>query len=261
MHSRSCGYDVVVFDDTSHPPQILHHAAGTICLYHSSLRERNPGLLAGYLDMKIMRDGALGLASFLDYVRARRGGLLWDCARNCLVEAVLCAHRSLESRGDAASCWQKCATTYLADAILALHSHTSSSHALGLLRGMRDGPGFDVIPTVVESLGVERASAILLRRMMLSAQGLSEMAETHPYMVRYRADALLRDSRFADCYWYLCRTSRDCWTRLRGDAAAESAARIAFDADRDYASTIKRASCMRQAADHILGQMAAKPDL
>ena len=150
--SASCAYDLVVFDGSGRQPEVLRRADHTAIVYHASLNETGPAALVGYLDMKILRDSAMSLAPFLEDVRRRRDGLILSRIRDSAAESALCAQRALEASGaDAASCWQKCATLYLSDAVLLSEGIPPSSHALD---GLRHARGHAGIPALVHrSLG------------------------------------------------------------------------------------------------------------
>ncbi len=255
--STSCIHDIVVFDDLKHLPQIITHNDGKVMLCHGSLSDGRPLVLAGYLGMSIIRDDTMILASFLRNIKTNHEKLFRDCARIYLANAMLCTHKSSIAVGDAVSCWQKCATLYLGDAVLALHSFAPSSHALSMLRSITGGTEYSAIPLVVETLEAKRASPTLLHRMMLSTQRLAEVAGTiSPYVIRHKAQALIDDSRLADCYWYLCHTSRDCWIQVGGTAITERAISIAIDINRDITNVRNNAARIQEATDKLLVQIA-----
>lgn len=259
--SESCAHDLVVFDGSGRPPEVLRRADHTAIVYRASLNETGPAALVGYLSMKILRDSTMSLAPFLEDVRRRRDGLILSRIRDSAAESVLCAQRALEASGaDTASCWQKCATLYLSDAVLLSEGILPSSHALDGLRHARDHVG---IPALVHrSLGVERSTPSLLRRMGESAAGLSGMTGAPPDVVRFKTASLLQDGRLADCYYYLCGVGRDAM-RSAGSGADDRAtimyaSRICLDAERDGELARANALEVRDAAGDILRGLACK---
>lgn len=257
----SCVHDLVVFDGSDSPPTVMRSGGMAVILYRGSLRESRASCLAGYLSMSIIRDESMELAPFLSGVVKNRDTLLTDLARNNLTEAILCAERAamaLEWSVDMGSCWQKCASLYLGDAILALNGHLPSSHALAALRDIRDDHTGVLAST--GTLGMERASRTLLARMTESAAGLSDMVGgVPPEIIRLKVGALLAGSKMPDCYRYLCGVSRGCLSvagSVQIGKDIEYAARVAFDAERDAILVRGNAARVRSEADRILEALA-----
>lgn len=268
--SKSCAHDLVVFDGSGRPPEVLRRADRTVIIYRASLNETRPAALVGCLNMRILRDHAMSLAPFLEDVRRRRDGLILSRIRDGAAGSVLCAQRALQERGaDAASCWQKCATLYLSDAALLSEGILPSSHALDGLRHARSN--IEIPALVHRSLGVERSTPSLLKRMGESAAGLSGMTGAPtPDVVRFKTASMLRDGRLTDCYYYLCGVGRDAMTGAgshtgsrtgsrAGDwATIQYASRICLDAERDGELVRANALEVRDAAGGILRMLANK---
>ena len=262
MHAESCAYDLVVFDAPVGQPDVVRSGDDTVILYGGALSEKRPAVLAGYLSMELVQDASMALASFLSALQARRDALFSDLARSSLAESMLCAGRAmaaLNEPGDLGSCWQRCASLYLGDAILAINGHVSSSHSLQNLRRIRGARG--EIPVLMDTLGLERASRTLLDRMIKSAIGLSELVGGVPAaIIRFKAESLLAGHRIPDCYHYLCSVSRTSLSiahskRIRGPSL-EHAARVAFDVERDLGLVRSRAEMVRGAAGRLLEETA-----
>lgn len=262
MHAESCAYDLVVFDAPVGRPDVVRSGDDTVMLYGGTLLETRPAVLAGYLSMDLVQDTSMVLASFLSTLQPRRDMLLSDLARGNLAESMLCAGRAtaaLDEPGDMGSCWQRCASLYLGDAILAINGHVSSSHALQNLRRIRGTRG--EISVSIDTLGLERASRTLLDRMIESAVGLSELVGGVPAaIIRFKAGAMLADHRIPDCYRYLCSVSRTslliAHSKRIGGPSLEHAARVAFDVERDLGLVRNRAEAVREAAGRLLEGMA-----
>ena len=261
-NSESCAHDLVVFDGSGGPPEMVQRGDGTAIIHHASLGETRPAVLIRFTNLQILRDGDMSLAPFLEGIKRQRSKLFASCIRDGAVESVLCSQRAVQSdTADVASCWQKCATLCLADAALLSHDRLPSSHTLDGLRQARDGTG---IPALVSrSLGVERATPSLLARMRESAAALSGMAGLiPPAVVKIKATSLQRDGRLADCYYYLCRVGRDSMFTLSASAGDKAtvwyASRISLDAERDAASVRRNALAVRGAADRILEGLAGR---
>ena len=262
MHAESCAYDMVVFDAPVDRPDMVRSGDDTVILYGDTLLEKRPAVLAGYLSMNLVQDASMVLASFLSSLQPRRDALFSDLARGSLAESMLCAGRAmaaLDEPGDLGSCWQRCASLYLGDAILAIHGHVSSSHALQNLRRIRGTR--DEISISIDTLGLERASRTLLDRMIKWAVGLSDLVGGMPAaIIRFKAETMLADHRISDCYHYLCDVSRTSLSiahskRIRGPSL-EYAARVAFDVERDLELVRSRAETVHEAAGRLLEEMA-----
>ncbi len=260
-HHASCSYDLVVFDGSHSPPRVVQYGDRAVILYRGSLQESRTPSLAGYLSMNIIRDDSMELAPFLSGVVENRDALLTDLARSNLAEAILCAQRAtiaLEGSVDMGSCWQKCSSLYLGDAILALSGRLPTSHALAALRDVRGNRTGTLAST--GTLGMERASSTLLTRMTESAAGLSGMVGgTPPEIIRLKAGALLAGSRIPDCYRYLCGVARQCLSAtdsIRGGADVEYVAPMALDAERDAILVRGNAARVRGEASRMLEVLA-----
>lgn len=263
-YSESCGYDMVLFDGSDKPAEVIPADGGFVVLHRGALDETRPDRLIGYHHMDILRDTSLELASFLSGLEARIRTAFTDCARNLLVDAIMCAGRAAEvsrPQGYAGSCWQKCASSSLADAVLALNHHAPSSHALGALRKIRTGADSWSIQVAAKSLDAERASATLLYRMAESAGIISRVIGGIPEdLIHTKTQAMVRDARLADCYHYLCGVSRDSILgaprRFGTDSSLWETASRALDAERDTGMAEKNAGAVRKEAGRLLARLA-----
>lgn len=248
--SPSCGYDLVLFDGAaSGSPTVSALKGRTVIVYHGTLGETRPRVLAGYMTMRIIRDDSMTLAPFLRSVQSRRAQIFDDCARGCLVDSMVCCARALDMEtGDEAACWQKCAALRLCEAILAADRRAPSSHALHHLRGMSypDGDMAQVLPM----LGTGRASGTLLQRMESAVAGICDALGVHQGVLRHKAAAMSHDRRLADCYYYLC--SRACALMESDRTNPPFAYRMALDVERDDAQMRKNATLVRGLAERLL---------
>lgn len=252
VHSESCGHDVVIFDNTNHTSEIIPVGSENVMIHHGSLSESEPGRQAGYHTMDIIQDDTLLLASLVSQIRHRQDAIFGSCARDCLAESILCLARSDNtSDAKAASCLQKCASVYAAEAITYMAGHTPSSHMLDVIRRS----GFSAASTIVESLDIERASSTLITRMTKAASNLNALVGGTAQMVQIRAALLVQDRRLADCYLYLCRVGRSGKMAAPGDLTADYAAQIALDTESDIIRVRKMSSVIRNVVYALLEQM------
>lgn len=252
VHSESCGYDVVIFDEKRCASEIVSDGSENIMIHHGSLSESEPAMLAGYHAMNIIRDDTLLLASFINQIRQKRDVIFASCARDCLAESILCLARS-DNASDvkAASCLQKCASACAAEAVTYMAGHIPSSHMLDVMR--RSGSG--AVPIIVESLGIERASSTLIARMANAASNLNALVGGTAQMVRLRTTLLVQDRRLADCYLYLCRVGRSGKLAAPDNLTADYAAQMALDVEGDMIR-VRKASCnIRNVVYRLLEQM------
>ena len=208
----SCAYDVVLFDgntglgDTvvccgeAHDERSLRGdgravdcGSAHVVVRHASMSERDSGRLLQYDMAQVVRDPLWDLRAMLRRVASKRDLLYRDFARNSLLQSMFYCQRVREScngagtgddgDGDAAavfaSCWQKCASFCLADAICAMNGlRPSPSHMLEMLRGLPKSSVNEQLSVVTETLGVERATPTLLRRMAASTAGFADHVAT-----------------------------------------------------------------------------------
>lgn len=251
-HSESCGYDVVIFDETNHTSEIVSIGCENVMIHHSSLSESEPVRQAGYYMMDIIQDDTLLLAPLVNQIRQKKDVIFANCARDCLAESILCLARS-DNASDVkrASCLQKCASVCAAEAVTYMAGYTPSSHMLDAMR--RSGSGAASI--IVESLGIERASSTLIKRMANAASNLNALVGGTAQMVRLRAALLVQDHRMADCYLYLCRVGKSGKMAAPEDLTADYAAQMAMDVDSDMIHIRKMSSDIRNTVYNLLEQM------
>lgn len=251
-HSESCGYDVVIFDETNHTSEVVSNGHENVMIHHNSLSESEPVQQAGYYMMDIIRDDTLLLASLVNQIRKKRDVIFAHCARDCLAESILCLARS-DNASDVktASCLQKCASVYAAEAVTYMAGHTPSSHMLDVMRRS----GSSAASTIVESLGIERASSTLITRMTDAASNLNALVGGTVQMVQIRAALLVQNRRMADCYLYLCRVGKSGKMTTPNNLTVDYAAQIAMDVESDMIRVRKMSSDIRNIVYNLLEQV------
>ena len=196
-----CSYDVVVFDgDVSGRHHRTMPCNGkTVSVWHASLLESESSRLLQYGQMQVLRDESWDLRALIRRVGARRDALYRDHARNSIFQSLFCCQKVRQvcnkgaqndqytpssekhaSKNDivSASCWQKCASFYLADAICAFDKKIPGpSHKLDALRNMSETRVNGHITAILDTIGMERATPTLLGRMAISTAGFADHAD------------------------------------------------------------------------------------
>ena len=207
----SCSYDVVVFDQSQDSPDIVKFDNEFVTIHHASFSDIPSKKLLEYAQLQIICDESWDLHMLLSKLHKKLPLLFTDFAKNCLIESQFCSQRTkqlVKTSPVFASCWQKCAITHLASALLSVnHQYYSPSHMLALLRGLPDTPINQHISVVTQTVGLERASTISLLRMLKSTVGFSELVgndRNHSQLIQQKYDFFVKNSMFSDCYLYLC---------------------------------------------------------
>ncbi|QUC64019.1 hypothetical protein NsoK4_06055 [Nitrosopumilus sp. K4] len=238
-----CDYDISVFDDKTESDKIVTFDDKLVHIHHSSLKETKSEILVQYDQMKILQDDSWELRMFLSKIQEKRDALFKDFAKNCLIESLFCCKKTtdgLDSSHVFASCWQKCASYYLADAICALNKKKPSpSHMLDLMRKFEKNSINKEISVVNEAIGIERATPVLLERMLKSTIGFSEQIEKNNHFeeIQQKHDFFVNNSMMSDCYFYLGYINKTNFVRLKNHVEKQPELihilKIAFDLEVD----------------------------
>ncbi|RNJ80193.1 MAG: hypothetical protein D9C04_02405 [Nitrosopumilus sp. B06] len=255
-HFEACAHDMVVFDGGS-GSRLAESDGDTVMVWHASLSETRSGSLLGYDRLRIVCDESWELHMLLSRIEQRRKLLYADHARHCLVESLLCCQKSRQYPGVLASCWQKCASYYLADAICALNSCIpGSSHMLDALRSMQKAGRH--IETVTKTVGTERATPTLLERISKSAVGLADMAGYISQTIEPKRDYFVKNSMPSDCYFYLCHSSRESFVNLMSSSGRkpelEYILKTAFDVESDSNLVMQHVKLVEKSCNELLGE-------
>lgn len=259
-HFEACAHDIVVFDGGS-GSETAESGGETAVVRHASLSETHSGRLLGYDGMQVICDESWELHMLLARISQRRQLLYADHTRHCLVESLLCCQKSRQHSGVPGSCWQKCASYYLADAICALNSCVpGSSHMLDALRGMQKAGGH--VEAVTRTVGTGRATPTLLERMSKSAAGLADMAGLVSKTIGPKCAYLMKNSMPSDCYFYLCYSSRESFVSLMGASGKkpdiEHISKTAFDIESDPNMVMQHVELVEASCNELLGESHQK---
>jgi hypothetical protein len=234
----------------------------TVTIAHASLFEKNTKKLLSYDKLQIIQDESWELRMFLSKIDEKRFSLYSDFAKNSLIESLFCCQKTkdaIENSDIFAPCWQKCASFYLSDAILALnHQKSSPSHILDLFRKFEKNSINEHISTATQTVGIERATPTLLERMLKSTIGFSDKIEqnNHSKIIQKMYDYFLKNSMLSDCYFYLGYTNKENFIKIKDTLNREQdlihILKIAFDIESDSNLLSQQATLIQKSCNDIL---------
>lgn len=262
----SCDYDITLFDN-SHESMIIEDNNELFFIHSGSLTETKSEILVHYDGMEVLNDESWELRMFLSKIKEKRLKIFRDYARNCFLNALFCCQRvkdGIKESDDFVSCWQKCASLFLGDGIAALNFHPPSSHMLYNLRQTKKNSINEKISIINETIGIERATPLLLDRMLKSTIGFSDIVEknNHSKVIEKKHHYFLENSMFSDCYYYLCHVNKDNFIRIKDSLHRRSdlmhILKISFDIERD-SSLLEQQSIKVQKASNEILQIISHP--
>ena len=258
----SCVYDIVVFDEKDEPNKIFLIDDDVFVLHHGSLTETNSKKLLQYDDLQIIQDVSWELRMFLSKIKEKRSSLFSDFAKNSLIESMFCCQKtkeSIENSDNFAPCWQKCASFYLADAIVSLNNkRLGPTHMLNSLRKFAKTPINDHISVVTQTVGIERATPVLLERMVKSTVGFSDLTEKndHSHIIQQKHDYFVKNSMISDCYFYLGYINKENFIKIKNTLNRNSdlihVLKTAFDIEADSNVLLHQANLIQDSCNALL---------
>ncbi|MDH3192017.1 MAG: hypothetical protein OEM18_04970 [Nitrosopumilus sp.] len=257
-----CDYDITIFDEKPEPDTFVSFEDKLICIHHGSLKETQSKILIQYDQMQIIQDESWELQMFLSKIKEKRLNLFNDFAKNCLIDSLFCCKKckdGINSSNVFASCWQKCASFYLADAICALNQKNSSpSHMLDMMRKFSKTPVNKNISIINETVGIERATPILLERMLKSTIGFSDLIEknSHSQIIQQKHDFFVKNSMLSDSYFYLGYINKENFTKIKSTLKRQPdlihILKIAFDVESDSNLLLHQGDLVQKSCNEIL---------
>ena len=239
----SCGYDIFVFDGKSESRKIIKFGNEFVIIHHASLDEIKSKKLLQYANLQIIHDDSWDLQMLLSKINEKRSSYFIDFAKNSLIESLFCCQKTKDAIKNStvfASCWQKCASYYLSDAITSLNHHVCGpSNMLDLLRKLNKSLINEHISTVTQTVGIERATLTLLERMLKSTIGFSDLIEKndHSQIIQRKYDFFIKNSMLSDCYFYLNYINKENFVKIKDTLNQEPGLihilKIAFDVESD----------------------------
>ena len=258
----SCDYDIMVFDENRSNREVISFENNLVTLHHASLSETNTKKLLQYDNLKILQDASWNLKIFLSKISQKRDNLFSDFAKNSIIESIFCCQKTkdgIENNDIFASCWQKCASYYLADAISSLnHNLSSPSHMLNSLRKFEKNSINNHISNILQNIGIERATPTLLERMLKSSIGFSDLIENnnHSQLIQKKYDYFLDNSMLSDCYFYLVYVNKENFVQIKDELNRRQdlihILKIAFDIESDSNLLLQQAETIQTSCTEIL---------
>ncbi len=258
----SCDYDFTVFDGTNKNDEIFSFQNNLIHVHHGSFSESQTKKLVQYDKMKIIRDESWELRLFLAKIKEKQPLLYQDYAKNSLIESLFCCQKTKNSIKESsifAPCWQKCASFFLAEGILAINLYKPSpTHMLDALRRLDKTPINEKTSTVNETVGIERSTPSLLERMLKSTIGFSEFVEKNDHFleIQQKHDFFVKNSMLADCYFYLGYINKENFVKIKDSVEKNPdlfhILKISFDVEADLSLLEQQANNVQKSASEIL---------
>ena len=258
----SCAYDVVVFDGKSKSMKIIKSGNEFAIIHHASLDEIQSKTLLQYANLKIIHDESWDLQMLLSKINEKCSSYFIDFAKNSLIESLFCCQKTKDAIKNSdvfASCWQKCASYYLSDAITSLNHHMSGpSHMLDILRKLNKSLINEHISTVTQTVGIERATPTLLKRMYKSTIGFSDLIEKNNYsqIIQQKYDFFIKNSMLSDCYFYLNYINKENFVKIKDTLNQEPdlihILKIAFDIESDPNLILQQVDKVQKSCNEIL---------
>ena len=262
FHFDSCAYDLFVFDGSSDSDRVIQYENEFLIIHHASLSETQSKNLLRYNNLQILQDESWDLRMFLSKINEKHSHLYSDFSKNCLIESKFCCQKTRDAIANSdkfASCWQKCASYYLADAISSLnHQYSSPSHMLDLLRNLNKSSINDHISVVTQTVGIERTTPTLLSRMSKSTVGFSDMVENnhHSKIIQQKHDFYVKNSMLSDCYFYLGYVNKENFMKVKDILNREQdlihILKVAFDVESDSNLLLHQVDLVQKSCDVLL---------
>ena len=218
--------------------------------------------LIQYGDLQIVQDESWELRMFLSKINQKLPSLFLDNAKNSLIESLFCCQKTKEAIQNSnvfAPCWQKCASFHLADAISSLNNQRSSpSHMLDLLRKLEKNSTNEHISIVTQTVGIERATPVLLERILKSTIGFSDLIEKnkHSEMMQQKHDFFVKNSMLSDCYFYLGYINKEIFVQIKDTLNRNPdlfhILKIAFDVEGDSNLLLQQSDLIQKSCNDIL---------
>ncbi len=262
----SCDYDITVFDDTSQNDEIIQYQNNFVKIHHGSLAESQSSKLVQYDNMQIIHDESWELRMLLSKIKEKRGTLYKDYAKNSLIESLFCCEKTKQGIKDSsvfASCWQKCASYFLAEGIMSLNQcKPRPTHMLDTMRKLKKNSINEKISIVNETVGIERSTPSLLERMLKSTIGFSDLVEknNHSILIQQKHDYFVKNSMLSDCYFYLGYVNKENFVKIKDSIERQPELihilKISFDVEADPNLLEQQANRVGKSANEILDSVS-----
>ena len=214
-------YNLVLFDGKDESDEIIIHESKILKISHGNLSETNPENLIHYENLEIIQDPEWELKMLVSKIQEKKNQLFLTSSKNALVESQLSlskAKNALEYEDPFVSCWIKCGIVSLIDSILLQNKIISTPvKVLYSIRNLKEKNPNQFADKIIAQTGIERATPSLLSRMLKSSSGFSDMIENNQnsLIIEKKANHLIQNSLFADCYLYLIYQNRNNFYKIK----------------------------------------------
>lgn len=263
-----CDYDITVFDEKPDLGEIVQYKNEFIKIHHGSISETQSKILIQYDNMQIIQDESWDLRMLLSKIKEKRFNLYKDHAKNSLLESIFCSQKATQGIKDSsvfAPCWQKSASFFLADGIMALNQiRPSPTHMLDMMRKFEKNPINEKISIINETVGIERATPSLLERMLKSTIGFSEMVNNTNFsnIIQKKNDYFISNSMLSDCYFYLGYINKENFVKIKDSIEKNTdlihVLKVAFDIEGDVNLLQQQAELVQQSSNDILQYLSRR---
>ena len=114
------------------------------------------------------------------------------------------------------------------------------------------------ISSVLDTIGIERATPTLLERMLKSTIGFSDLIEknNHSELIQQKYDFFLKNSMLSDCYFYLGYVNKENFVKIKDSLNKEQdlihILKIAFDIEVDSNLLQQQAEVIQTTCNTVL---------
>lgn len=259
-----CEYNISVFDGKS-GESVCAISDDFIKIHHCSLEESDAAILTQLENLTILNDDQWKLRMLLTRIKDKKELISKSFTQSCLVDAGIFANKAKDAtktNDPFAGVWIKCASYFLADALLSLNSkRISPSHMLETIRSLKKVKTNAFFSLVHEILGIERTSTSVLLRMVKSTIGFSDIVENngHSKIIQKKYEYMVENSLLSDCYFYLGYINRNnllkVKNRIHKNPQYIHVLKIALDIENDPLVIGRQSSSLLLGVNQLLGDL------
>ena len=199
---------------------------------------------------------------FISKIKEKRLTLYHDYAKNRLFDSLFYCEKTKEGIKNSnvfSSCWQICASYFLADAICSLNLYKPNpTHMLDMMRKFKKNQINEQISIVTQTVGIERASQSLLERILKSTIGFSDLVENnnHSKIIQQKYNLFVKNSMLSDCYFYLGYINKENFVNIKDKIDSQPdlihILKVAFDIEADSNLLEHQAKLIQKSCNVIL---------
>jgi hypothetical protein len=262
LHHECCDYNIIIFDNSGTCDSIVQIDDEIVRLHHANLNESRIEVLCNYRNLEILSDPKWELKIFLSKIKEKQERILDAYYKKCIIESqvsITKAKHGLVISDPLASCWIKCASYFLVDAILIRNQKQNFPvHTLDIIRNLKLSKLNKSMSLITECIGLERSTNSLLSRMLKSTQGFSDMIEknNHSKIIKNKADYLIKNSLLSDCYFYLGNVNRNNFYKIKTSQNNPSEfihiLKTGFDLENDIVKLESHVSTLNEIANDLV---------